>query len=326
MRSEHPGSSAGADPHMPWQLATPVVFLVFNRPELTREVFARIAEARPRQLLVVADGPRADRAGEAAVCEQVRAIATAVTWPCEVRTEFAATNLGCRRRVVSGLDWAFSLVEEAIILEDDVLPDPSFFRFCEEMLQRYRGDRRVSMITGFNHSADRARTEYSYFFSEMTHIWGWATWREAWAAYDEQLSTWPAVRLGGLLAEVFPERSAQRYWHAIFDGMHRGTGPNTWDYQWMYTNLCRRSLAITPRLNLVQNLGFGAGATHSTDPEGAPRVSVGRATFPLQHPPVMVASRSLDVIDQYLSGWHTPALPRRAVRKVGRMFWQRWAA
>ncbi len=312
--------------HQDWQLQTPVIFLVFNRPALTREVFARIAEARPPQLLVVADGPRAGREGEHRLCDEVRQIATAVTWPCEVRTEFAPENLGCRRRVISGLHWAFSLVEEAIVLEDDIVPDPSFFRFCEEMLVRYRGDARVSMITGFNHSADREQTPYSYFFSEMTHIWGWATWRNAWAEYDEHLTTWPRVRKGDLLAKVFPERSAQRYWTAIFDRMHRGDGPNTWDYQWMYTNLCRGALAVTPRVNLVRNIGFGEGATHSTNPDGAPKIEVGRLAFPLSHPTAMIPSRSLDAIDQQLSQWHTPALPQRAVRKLGRMLLQRRVA
>lgn len=309
-----------------WRLQTPVIMLVFNRPSLTEQVFARIAAARPPQLLVVADGPRSDREGEQALCESVRRIATAVTWPCEVLTNFSEVNLGCRRRVVSGLNWAFSLVEEAIILEDDIIPEPSFFRFCAEMLARYRGDRRVAMVTGFNHSADRAQTSHSYFFSEMTHIWGWATWRDAWAQYDERLSLWPSVRQEGLLAEVFQERSAQRYWTMIFDRMHAGTGPNTWDYQWMFTNLCQRALAITPRHNLVRNIGFGADATHVTDAEGAPQVSVGGIDFPLQHPPTMIASRSLDAIDQQLSEWHIPALPTRAVRKVGRLLGQRRVA
>ncbi len=322
----NPEIHGGAGRHEDWHLQSPVIFLVFNRPALTRKVFARIAEARPPQLLVVADGPRAGREGEQALCDQVRQIATAVTWPCEVRTEFASENLGCRRRVISGLNWAFSLVEQAIILEDDIVPDPSFFRFSEEMLVRYRGDARVSMITGFNHSADQDQASYSYFFSEMTHIWGWATWRDSWAEYDEHLTTWPSVRNSNLLAEVFPDRSAQRYWTAIFDRMHRGEGPNTWDYQWMYTNLCRRALAVTPRVNLVSNIGFGEGATHSTDPHGAPGVTVGQLAFPLSHPPTMIASRSLDAIDQQLSHWHTPALPERALRKVGRMLLQRRVA
>ena len=143
-------------------LETAVVFLVFNRPVLTRAVFARIAEIRPRRLLVVADGPRPDRQGEELLCEEVRRIATAVDWNCELQTNFSHTNLGCRRRVISGLDWAFEQVEEAIILEDDILPDLSFFSFCEEMLERFRGDDRVSMITGFNITEDQAKAPYSY--------------------------------------------------------------------------------------------------------------------------------------------------------------------
>ncbi len=298
---------------------TPVVFLVFNRPELTRAVFARIAQARPPRLLVVADGPRAERAGEAERCAEVRRIASAVDWPCEVQTNFAAENLGCRARIVSGLHWAFEQVEEAIVLEDDILPDPSFFRFCEEMLARFRDDERVSMITGFNLCADRRQPPYSYFFSELTHIWGWATWRRAWRHYDEHLSTWPEVRRSGMLREFFAEESALRYWNRIFDGMYEGTGPNTWDYQWMYTNLTRRSLAVSPGVNLVQNLGFGPDGTHVTSAEGAPRVRVGTMEFPLRHPPAMIASRSLDLLDQRLSAWHVPALPKRVVRKAQRV-------
>ena len=301
------------------QLETPVVFLVFNRPSLTRIVFERIAAARPRQLLVVADGPRAGRAGEAELCEEVRRIASAIDWPCELQTNFASENLGCRRRIISGLDWAFQQAEEAIILEDDILPDPSFFPFCEEMLTRFRDDARVSMITGFNIAADAAETPHSYYFSQLTHIWGWATWRRAWKHYDERLSSWPEVQRSGLLGEFFSQKSALRYWTPILDGMHRGTGPNTWDYQWMYTNIVRGNLSVAPSVNLVQNLGFGAGATHVTDPHGAPQATVKPLHFPLQHPPAMIPSRSMDLLDQKISEWHTPALPVRAVRKLGRM-------
>lgn len=305
--------------HVPWKLTTPVILLVFNRPALTRKLLERVALARPGRLLIVADGPRPDRVGEASRCEEVRRIASEVSWPCEVMTNFAPENLGCRARIVSGLNWAFSHVEEAIVLEDDILPDLSFFRFCQEMLERYRDDPRVNMITGFNHGADRAATPYSYFFSELTHIWGWATWKRAWQHYDEQLSTWPEVRASGLLGEIFPKKSALRYWTTIFDSMHEGTGPNTWDYQWMYTNLCRRALAITPGVNLVENGGFGEDGTHVTNPKDAPRVQVASLEFPLRHPPAMIASRSMDELDQQISGWHVPALPKRAWRKLGRI-------
>lgn len=300
-------------------LKTPVVLIVFNRPSLTRAVFERIAQARPERLLVIADGPRADRTGEQQLCAEVRTLVRQVDWPCQVQENFAAENMGCRRRVISGLHWAFEQVEEAIILEDDILPDPSFFPYCAEMLARFREDARIAMITGFNIGADRQRTQYSYYFSELTHIWGWATWRRAWKHYDEDLSSWPELRRSRRLRDVLGTRSAERYWRPILDGMHRGTGPNTWDYQWMYTNFVHGSLAIAPQVNLVQNLGFGGDATHSTDPEGAPRVSVRSLGFPLRHPPAMAASRRLDALDQRLSEWHRPSVPVRVVRKAARV-------
>ena len=301
------------------QLETAVVFLVFNRPALTRAVFERIAQVRPKRLLVVADGPRMERPEEERLCEEVRRIATAVDWDCRVQTNFAPTNLGCRRRVISGLDWAFEQVDEAIILEDDILPDLTFFPFCEEMLERFRGDDRIAMITGFNITADQAQAPYSYYFSQLTHIWGWATWREAWKHYDERLSSWPELRQSGMLRDFFSKRTAVRYWTSVLEGMFQGTGPNTWDYQWMYTNLMRGSLSVSPQVNLVQNLGFGSDATHSKNSKSAPKVPVGSLHFPLQHPPAMIAARSLDELDQRISEWHTPALPVRAVRKANRI-------
>lgn len=296
-----------------------MVLIVFNRPELTRQVFARVAQMRPEQMFLVADGPRATRPGERERCEEVRRIVAAVDWPCDVRTNFAPENLGCRRRVISGLNWVFSQVEEAIVLEDDLLPDPSFFRFCEEMLERYRENERVAMITGFNVGADMAQAPDSYYFSQLTHVWGWATWRRAWKDYDEHMMAWPEVQRTGSLAEVFPERSAMRYWRSILQGMYLGTGPNTWDYQWMVTNIAHRRLAVTPQVNLVQNLGFGEDATHPTDPGDAPRVGVRSLVFPLRHPRVMAPARELDAIDQRLCAWHRPALTERALRKAGRV-------
>ena len=300
-------------------LGTPVALIVFNRPRLTRALFEQVAKVRPRELFLIADGPRENRAGEAALCAEVLEIVSTVDWPCEVHKNFAEQNLGCKRRVISGLDWLFEQVEEAIILEDDILPDPSFFRFCEEMLERYRNEDRVSMVTGFNIGADEAKVRDSYYFSALTHIWGWATWRRAWLHYDERLTAWPEAKRSGALQRVFPERSARRYWTPILDGMHRGMGPNTWDYQWMFTNIVRGGLAVTPRQNLVANVGFGADATHVTDISGVPKVKVGELQFPLSHPLEVVASQELDAIDQRLSEWHRPALPVRVARKLRRV-------
>jgi hypothetical protein len=294
-------------------LTVPVVFCVFNRPSPTRTVFAAIADARPARLLVVADGPRNDRPGEASLCEQVREIVQQVDWPCEVLTNFSDTNLGCRERIISGLNWAFSLVEEAIILEDDCLPDPSFFPFCRELLERYRGDSRIAMISGDNFTGVPLSTGYSYFFSRMTHIWGWATWRSAWARYDRHLRNWPEIKRAKLLAEIFDQPKLVEYWTARFDGMHDDTGPNTWDYQWAYTNFINNALCVTPAVNMVTNIGFGADATHTTSANNDMAFPSHPLEWPLRHPPSFVPMRSMDRLSQKLV--LPPSLVRRGVGK-----------
>jgi hypothetical protein len=177
-----------------FQIKTPVAFLVFNCPDTTIRVFEEIRCARPPKLLVVADGPRADRPGEADKCQAVRAVIETVDWPCEVLKNYSDVNLGCKIRVSSGLDWVFEQVEEAIILEGDCLPHPTFFRFCEELLETYRDDERIGMISGDNFQFGRKRGDASYYFSRYNHIWGWASWRRAWQHYDRNMAIWPKFR------------------------------------------------------------------------------------------------------------------------------------
>jgi hypothetical protein len=298
---------------------TPIVFMVFNRPELTRRVFRRIAEVKPLHLLVIADGPRSDRPGESELCEQVRAILTQVDWPCTVQTNFSPTNLGCRNRIITGLNWAFEQVEQAIILEDDILPDLSFFPFCEEMLARYADDHRISMIGGFNALEEALDTKDSYYYSHLSHIWGWATWRRSWARYDEHLTHWSEIKAADLLRNVFPQPDRIRFWTRIFDQMHNGTGPNTWDFQWVYSNLINNALSVTPRINLVENIGFGPDATHTVDAAHAPSSKKGALAFPLHHPVAILPRLDLDYRDDKLSGHIIPGVYRRVVRKVGKI-------
>jgi hypothetical protein len=264
------------------------------------------------RLLLVADGPREDRPGEGNLCREVREIVQRVDWPCEVSVDFADHNLGCRERIISGLNWAFDLVDEAIILEDDCLPHPSFFPFCRELLEKYREDSRVAMISGDNFVGKPLPNGYSYYFSRMTHIWGWATWRRSWARYDRHLRDWPEIRRAKLLAEVFDDPRLVRYWTARFDEMHDDTGPNTWDYQWVYTNLIGNSMSIMPGVNLVKNIGFGAGATHTLELDRRVILDSKSMEWPLRHPPSLLPLRSMDRISQKL------ALPRSIFRRVYR--------
>jgi hypothetical protein len=273
---------------------TPVAFFVFNRHHTASRVFEAIAKIRPARLLLIADGPRPDKAGEAEACQQVREVVSRVDWPCDVSTNFAASNLGCQERVISGLDWVFSLVEEAIILEDDCLPDLSFFPFCQELLERYRGDDRVASITGTNLVERYLNTEASYYFSQLGGIWGWATWRSEWQRYDRHLVDWPRLKDEKMLSEIFGHPKAVAYWTEIFDAMHGNRGPNTWDYQWLYTRLKNNSLNIIPSVNLVSNIGFGLGATHTAELDSRLTQPTKTIEFPLRHPSSFVPLRSVD--------------------------------
>ena len=297
------------------QLQTPIALIVFNRPSQTARVFARIAEVKPRRLLLIADGPRPQRPGEDLLCDEVRRIVTQIDWPCQLETNFADRNMGCRNRVVSGLNWVFELVEEAIILEDDILPDLSFFQFCEEMLARFRHDSRVSTVRGFNVVPDNLPIDYSYFFSHVTHIWGWATWRRSWSRYDQHVKRRPEIKASGVLREVFDQQGEVDFWTRLFDEMHDGTGPDTWDHQWAYTNFIENSVSVVPRVNLIENIGWGPDATHTVNPTAKPDVKPHSLVFPLLHPPSLIPLRSVDRRDRELNGHVIPTTRQRIVRK-----------
>ncbi len=276
-----------------WQLNTPVAFLIFNRPHTTERVFAEIARARPPKLLVVADGPRSDRPGEALLCAQTRAIVERIDWDCEVLTNFAEQNMGCKKRIASGIDWIFSQVPEAIILEDDCLPEPSFFRFCEEMLIRYRDDERVGMVSGGNLQFGRRRGDSSYYFSRYTHIWGWATWRRAWQHYDRDIEQWPTFRQEGWVQQLFDRRGEQLYWEQSFELVHGGK-LDTWDCSWTFASLLRGMLQIVPNVNLISNIGFGADATHTHVVGEHANMPTAPIDFPLAHAQFVLANTEAD--------------------------------
>jgi hypothetical protein len=272
---------------------TPVVLLIFKRPEVTARVFEAVRAARPPKLLVVADGPRSE--AERAACVAARAATEQVDWECEVHRDYADANLGLRRRVSSGLDWAFRKVEEAIVLEDDCLPHPSFFRFCDELLARYRDDERVWMVVGPNFTGGEPPREASYFFSRYAMIWGWATWRRAWARYDGDMKGWPALRDAGGLEELLGDPVAARYWTEIFERLRTEGKPDSWAYRWTLSSFVNGGLAANPTVNLVTNVGFGEAATHTTR-AGDERL----ANLPLEdlgtlrHPPAVAWDEEAD--------------------------------
>lgn len=308
-------SPPGASFAPPEPLNTAVLFLVFNRPDVTYRVFEMIRRAKPPRLYVAADGPRADRPAEAGRCEEVRAVASRVDWPCEVRTLFRKDNLGCKRAVSSAIDWFFENEEQGIILEDDCVAHPSFFRFAAELLERYRDDERVMMISGDNFRQVPPRTGYSYYFSRYTHIWGWATWRRAWRLYDHTMASWPELRDGDWLLDIFGERGAAEYWKQIFDETH-GERNTSWAYRWIFTTWSQSGLTVIPSVNLVSNIGFGEQATH-TKQQSSPiaALDLGKMVFPLRHPPYVVRDEQADAMTQKRL-FSSPRLTSRIARRI----------
>lgn len=301
-----------------WRLKKPVAFLVFNRPDTTARVFEAIRRAAPPMLLVVADGPRPGKPGEAGQCADVRRIIENVDWPCEVLQNVSEINLGCKKRISGGLDWVFSMVEEAIILEDDCLPHPAFFRFCGELLDRYRDDERIAMISGDNFQFGGRRTGYSYYFSIVPHVWGWASWRRAWNLYDVTMSSWPEIRDGGWLRDTFNDEPTAKYWSKVFERTYRGE-IDTWDHQLTYSMCTQRSLAILPSGNLVSNIGFGGSATHTRTVNFMADLPAEPMGFPLMHPPFVIQDTLADRFTHEVI--YAPGLLRKVKSMFGLASW-----
>jgi hypothetical protein len=286
------------------QLQTPVAFLIYNRLDTTARVFAQIAQAQPTKLLVVADGPRSDRPGDDEQCVAVRAVIDRVDWDCEVLTNYAVTNLGCKRRVSSGLDWVFDTVEEAIILEDDCLPHPTFFGFCEELLKRYRHDERIMMIAGTNYLLNLDIPE-SYLFSRYFAIWGWASWRRAWNQYDIHMQDWPVMKSRKQLEAFYNQRFVRQRMTSMFDSAYQNE-INTWDIQWFYSCLFNHGLSIVPKVNLISNIGVvGTHSTCTNATNDLPMFSIERDN--LIHPHLIFPNQQFDAtfFEKYykLGGW-----------------------
>lgn len=295
-----------------------VLFLVFNRPDATRTAFASIRRARPPRLYVAADGPRADRVGEDQRCAEARAIATAVDWPCQVQTLFRGGNLGCKRAVAGGIDWFFANEEEGIILEDDVEAEPTFFTYCDELLERYRSTPEVMMISANHFHGSDYRPPTSYSFSRYTHIWGWASWRRAWRRYDALMSGWPAAKASGVMMRIGDgDRDFVRYWTTMFDLTHTGR-IDTWDYQWLFATMLHGGLSVTPSRNLARNIGFSPDATHTTDvSDPGANLPLEALGFPLLHPVNVVRDTvGDDWEDHHMLSLHAPR-PTRLQQLVG---------
>lgn len=273
-------------------MKTPVLFLVFNRPDTSARVFAAIRTARPERLYVAADGPRAGRGGEAELCAETRRIATAVDWPCEVKTLFRDANLGCGRAVSDAISWFFDNEPEGVILEDDCLPNQDFFGYCAELLERYRHEEKIMHIGGTNYQEGVKRGQGSYYYSAYSHVWGWASWRRAWQRYGFNVRNMPADKFEGVLKEYFSAKSERSYWRWIYNKMVQEQ-IDTWDYQWQFSIWLVKGVSVIPNSNLVSNIG-NVG-THVDIGENKSLNIPTENVLPLTHPATVEIDQEADL-------------------------------
>lgn len=273
----------------------PVLFLVFNRLDVTKKVFEAIANAKPTKLYIACDGARVNKVGEDKLVNELRDyLLSNVTWDCEVKTLFRGNNLGCGRAVSSAITWFFEHEEQGIILEDDCLPSHSFFQYCEQMLDKYRDDKRIWHIGGYSVLDKCDLVDSSYYFSQMTQIWGWATWRDRWQKFDIDMKLYPKLLESNSLDNVINSLRL-RLWHKqLFDDNYGNY--KTWDCQWYFTALINNGMSITPAISLVENLGFSM--IDSAHPELADKVitntKANEIQFPLVEPKFMLIDKKLD--------------------------------
>ena len=272
---------------------TPILFLIFNRPDTTQQVFDVIKKIKHNKLYIAADGPRENRDGEREKCEQTRNIIKQIDWECEIKTLFQDKNLGCKIGVSSAIDWFFENEEMGIIFEDDCLPDQSFFNFCQELLEKYKNDDRIMMISGDNFQNGIMRGNSSYYFSKNSHIWGWASWRKAWNKYDVNMSTHPDFKKNNQIKNIFKNIRIQEYWISIFDSVF-SEKIDTWDYQWTYAIWANDGLSIIPNVNLISNIGFRDDATHTVGKYNERANVETKSIGKIIHPAVLIQNKEAD--------------------------------
>jgi hypothetical protein len=270
----------------------PLAVIVFNRPDLASKLYDALLAERSRELFVISDGPRNSRPEDADKVESCRRIFS--QWSGKVHFINAKENMGCRARIVSGLDLVFEKTDRVIILEDDCIPHPDFFTFVDEMLDRYETDTRVMSISGTNWYAKDNLFPWSYCFSRYQNCWGWATWKRGWQLFDRDLLNLDVAKETGLLKSLLGSYRAYLYWHLyVLEGVRSGR-INSWAYIWTFSGFVNHGLQIIPHSNLVINVGAGEDATHTTRAPNHANDGVSGLDFPLVHPPAIFPLPKLD--------------------------------
>lgn len=273
---------------------TAILFIIFNRPKNTKTVFEQIKKIKPSRLYVVADGPRDKVIDETSLCAKTRSIIKEINWNCQLKTLFRKHNFGCGNSISQGITWFFKNEAEGIILEDDCVPDISFFTYCSNLLEKYRNDTRITHINGLSYIKSPLENNDSYYYSKYFHVWGWATWKRAWEKYDFTIRSLPNFLSAGSIKHIFIEPQLQAFWENYFTQVHNNE-IDTWDYQWVYTNFAYGGLSIMPFKNMIKNIGFGPDSTHTTDANETIKKTKSQDMGLIHHPEFFVQNHELDL-------------------------------
>lgn len=287
---------------------TPVLLLIFNRPDKVRELIASLEKIKPKKIYISADGPRSHIPSDKNNCEEARKIAINLSWECQIYTNFSNENLGCMSGPVKGISWFFSNEEMGIILEDDCIPTNSFFSFTTELLEKYKDNERVMHINGTSFiTPEQANScNSTYYFSAITFVWGWASWRRAWQHFDIKMSEIMETENKLIQNKIFIQNKHRRFWVNLFKHVKNKPQLGIWDAQWAFTVMSQNGINITPTKNLIENIGFGNDATHTTErfPHASKSYSFSTETV---HPNNTAINRQLDeiIMDKvfYISFW-----------------------
>jgi len=263
---------------------TPILLITYKRADTTRKVIDSLRGIRPSSIYFAANAPNPENPKDPPQCEAVRDLVGHIDWPCEVKTLFRTEHLNARESISGSISWFFENVEEGIILEDDCICDPSFFFYCQENLERYRSNHQVMQISATNFDPNYKGTGESYYFSRYAYIWGWATWRRAWEHFDLQMGQIERTAVKPMLRRLFARKKEASFWSAMYDYLASGK-IDTWDGQWLFAVFNKDGLCITPKTNLITNIGFDSNATNTFGSHNVvERMKIGALEFPLEHP------------------------------------------
>lgn len=267
--------------------------MAFNRASHVAHLISVLKKIEPKRLYFSVDGPRQANNKDIHANLEIKRIIKAIDWECEVLTLYSEINLGCKQAVTQGINWFFGQVDEGIILEEDCIPEVSFFRYCTDLLERYRDDQRIMMISGNNMQFGQVRFDSDYYYSLYNHIWGWASWRRAWNLYDYDMKKWPELKRSNQLLDLLNNSSAVKYWTEIFDATYNNKN-NSWAYRWTYSCWVSGGLSVLPNKNLVKNIGFGDGATHTSKENRFANMETSEINYPLKHPNFLIRDCKAD--------------------------------